>query len=126
MPEMIGQAGKAGETDEEAGLLVCDEVRCLVMRALADGAGGAGLLGAGLAHDRQDGAGAASAIRAAAEAGIDLADRARTFRAVAETRSHVVVAEHIAMANDHCVSPPHPRKRPQDSRGRLISSVKGS
>jgi hypothetical protein len=76
--------------------------------AFADRAGGATLTDASLAHDRADGACAAATIRAAAQARIDLADGARAVRPIAQAGADVVVTQHIAMTDDHRMSPPQP------------------
>src|SRR5260370_18189390 len=52
-----------------------------------------------LVHDLSDGAGAAAAPRHAAEAAVDIARRAARRRA--GDSSHLVVAQHIAGADDH-------------------------
>src|SRR5262249_46172738 len=54
----------------------------------------------GLVHDASDGARAAAALGAAAEAAIDL-PRVSRRRVAAERRSHVVVAQHVARTDDH-------------------------
>ena len=56
-------------------------------------------------HDGADGSRAAAAIRAAAEALVDLSRGARTIRAGAETRLHVTIGEQVAGANDHAAVP---------------------
>jgi hypothetical protein len=67
------------------------------IRAAAAGRGGAI---EGLVHDPPDGASAAAALGAAAQAAIDLPSRAwRRFGA--DRRADVVVAQHIAGTNDH-------------------------
>ena len=53
-----------------------------------------------LIHDAADGAGASAALRAAAEATIDLTGGARRLRA-ADRRTDVAVTEHVAGADDH-------------------------
>src|SRR5262249_45246442 len=53
-----------------------------------------------LVHDAADGAGAAAALGAATEAAIDLTGRARGSLG-RERAAHVVVAQHIAGADDH-------------------------
>ena len=54
-----------------------------------------------LAQDRADGAGAASAFRAAAEAAIDLGRGAGTARPRLQARAHLSVGEDVARADDH-------------------------
>jgi hypothetical protein len=79
-------------------------VHVLVIGPAGERAGAAGFLGGrpeGLVHDRADGAGAAPAIRAAAEAGIDLRGRARTAGAGAQAGPHVAIGEDVAGADDH-------------------------
>src|SRR6266403_355492 len=65
--------------------------------ALAAGAAGAGDR---LVHDLADGARTTPALRAAAEAAIDLAGRARRLLGT-ERRAHVLVGQHVAGADDH-------------------------
>ena len=52
-------------------------------------------------HDPLDTVSAAAALGAASERGIDLA-HAGPSRLVCDDRPHLMVAEHIARANDHC------------------------
>src|SRR5262245_63280882 len=54
----------------------------------------------GVVHDAADGARAAAALGAAAEAAIDLTGRPRRLLG-ADRRAHVVVAEHVARTDDH-------------------------
>jgi hypothetical protein len=54
----------------------------------------------GLVHDAADGARAAAALGAAAEAAINLPGRARCIAAT-ERRTHVVIAQHVAGTDDH-------------------------
>ncbi len=54
-----------------------------------------------LIHDGADRGGAASALRAAAEAAVDLGRRAGAVRAGVEAGTHLAVREDIARANDH-------------------------
>ena len=54
-----------------------------------------------LVHDATDGAGAASALRAAPETAVDLVGRGRACRSILESGPHVAVAENIAGTNDH-------------------------
>ena len=54
----------------------------------------------GFVHDLLDGQRAAAALRAAAEATIDLTGRARRARD-AHRVSHIMVAEDVAGTNDH-------------------------
>ena len=52
-------------------------------------------------HDAPDGGGAASTLRAASQAAIDLGRRAR--RRVSDGGTHLDVGEHVAGAHDHGV-----------------------
>lgn len=52
-------------------------------------------------HDGSDRAGAATALRAAAEALVDLGRRAWAIRARLEARPHLVVREDVTMTDDH-------------------------
>ena len=54
-----------------------------------------------LVHDAADGTGAASALRAAAEAIVDLARGARRRFARRQGRAHIVIGEHVTGADDH-------------------------
>ena len=65
----------------------------------ADRAAGLAGAGQGLVHDALDGAGTTPALRAAAEAAIDLAGRPRTFGMTG--RSDGAVGQDIAGADDH-------------------------
>jgi hypothetical protein len=53
-------------------------------------------------HDAADGTGASTALRAAAEAAIDLIGGRRTGRSAVESRTHIAIAEDVAGTNDHC------------------------
>jgi hypothetical protein len=53
-------------------------------------------------HDAADSAGAAAALRAAAEAAIDLIGGRRAGRSVVESGPHIAIAEDVAGTNDHC------------------------
>ncbi len=55
----------------------------------------------GLAQDRADGPGAASAFRTAAEAAIDLRGGAGTARTRLQARAHLSVGEDVARADNH-------------------------
>src|SRR6185503_3556675 len=69
-----------------------------VVRAAALAGGGRG--GERLVHDPPDGAGAAAALRRAAETAVDLSGRARPYVGLHDL-AHVVIAQHIAGADDH-------------------------
>src|ERR1700690_2954376 len=58
--------------------------------------------GQSLVHDAADGASAASALRAAAEAIVDLARGARRRFARRQGGAHVMVGEHVTGADNHC------------------------
>ena len=76
----------------------------VVVRPAGQRAGAAGLLGRGaqrLVHDGPDRPRAAAAIRAAAQAGIDLRGRARTAWARRKTGLDVPVGQDVAGADDH-------------------------
>ena len=60
----------------------------------------AGCVGRPFIHDPLDGVSAAAALGAASEAGIDLA-HAGPSRLFCNHRPHLMVAEHIARADDH-------------------------
>lgn len=66
------------------------------------GTAGAGLAAGAerLVHDLLDGTGTAAALRAAAEASIDLTRRARRLRAAAGS-AHILVGQYVAGTNDH-------------------------
>lgn len=72
--------------------------------AFADGAGGTSPY-ARFPQDGPDGAGAASAFGTAAQAGIDLPDRTRAVRSVAETGPDIMIAQDVAVTDDHGGSP---------------------
>lgn len=69
-------------------------------RVRAAGAAGLAAGAEGLIHDLLDGAGTAAALRAAAEASIDLTRRARRLRAAAGS-AHILVGQYVAGTNDH-------------------------
>jgi hypothetical protein len=68
--------------------------------ALKRAAAAPGRAGDGLVHDPLDGAGAPTALGAAAKTAIDLAGRAGSHRR-GDGATDIVVAEHVAGANDH-------------------------
>jgi hypothetical protein len=70
------------------------------MMALQRTATAAGRAGDGLVHDALDGAGAPTALGAAAETAIDLAGSAGGHRR-GDGAAHIVVAEHVTGADDH-------------------------
>ncbi len=76
----------------------------LVATTLAHGAGGTAP-DARLAQDGPDGAGAASAFGTAAEAAINLTDATRAVRSVTEAGPDVMIAQDVAVTDDHSGSP---------------------
>jgi hypothetical protein len=86
--------------------------RRLRARSAADRLGSARLGGArfsgakGFVHDAADGASAAPALRAAAEALIDLARRARRIRIVRQRGTHVLVGQDVTGTDNHLQESP--------------------
>src|SRR6185437_5110351 len=68
------------------------------MRGAAAAGGAAGII-EGFVHDLADGAQAAAALRAAAEAAVDL--RGGTRRRRSHGGAHLMVAQHVAGTDDH-------------------------
>lgn len=72
------------------GRMVCEVSRAMGLRLVES-----------LAQDRADGAGAATALRAAAQAAVDLSGGAGTARPRLQARAHLSVGEDVARADDH-------------------------
>jgi hypothetical protein len=91
----------AGDHRSSRGIL--RESRCFRATSPVAGApaGGRGAINAGGRHDRPDRAGAGAALRAAAEALVDLRGRAGAFRAGVEALPDDVLGQEIARADDH-------------------------
>ena len=109
----------AGDHRSSRGIL--RESRCLRATSPAAGAGAGrqGAFDAGGRHDRPDRAGAGAALRAAAEALVDLRRRARAFRAGIEALPDDVLGQEIARADDH------PSFRASDQNGIVPVSLTG-
>jgi hypothetical protein len=91
----------AGDHRSSRGIL--RESRCFRATSPVAGApaSGRGAINAGGRHDRPDRAGAGAALRAAAEALVDLRGRAGAFRAGVEALPDDVLGQEIARADDH-------------------------
>ena len=72
----------------------------------AAGAAGLGARAEGFVDDGLDGAGAASAFRAAAETAVDLFGASRKARRSIHSIAHIMVTEDVAGTNDHEVGRP--------------------
>lgn len=109
----------AGDRRSSRGIL--RESRCFraTSPAATVAAGGRGGIDADGRHDRPDRAGARPALRAAAEALIDLRGRAGAFRAGIEALPDDVLGQEIARADDH------PSFRASDQNGIVPVSLTG-
>ena len=117
--QAFSAGSSAGDHRSSRGIL--RESRCLRATSPAAGAGAGrqGAFDAGGRHDRPDRAGAGAALRAAAEALVDLRGRARTFRAGIEALPDDVLGQEIARADDH------PSFRASDQNGIVPVNLTG-
>src|SRR6516165_319267 len=84
--------------------------------------------GEGLIHDAPNGACAPPALSAATEAMVNLPGRARNVLARRQRRTHVIVGENVARADDHCGESPGEespgRESPCENWSKLKPSIK--